>query len=364
MLRATHPTDLPPGAAWFFLAAPPSLALLFDPACAKTVDNVARATVAITLYTVVTGLAVHVSFNAVGRWLSARAASLSAHRWLLTAGCFGAHAAVITAVVVVATLAQHGLLRAIYPSVEPLGGIAWRGVLVALAYVGIASIIGRLQRVAIAERVKAERDRTAALEARLAVLQAQMQPHFLFNSLNVCAGLIQTQPDIAEATLDKLAGFLRYALESTSRKAVSLREELRAVRAYLDVQRERFGERLRYEISAPDEGEQLWLPPLLLQPLVENALVHGLSDEEGGVLRITVLRAADRWTIDVLDSGGRPARPAHPGSSTGQQNVAERLRLVFGDGASLHLRAPEGGGYLARVSIPVVASRALAAAER
>ncbi len=348
-----HSTDLPGTAAWFFVVAPPLLALLFDPSCAKTVDNMARATLALTLYTLATGAAVHFSFNAAARSLAKRASSLSLGPRLHMLTCWSVHAGIVAVIVLISTLAQHWYLRAIYPNIEEPVGVIWRGVLVAFAYVAIASVIGRLQRSVTTERLRAETDRTAALEARLALLQAQLQPHFLFNSLNLCAGLIRGEPDLAEATLDKLSGFLRYALESTSRKVVPLREELAAMVQYLDVQKERFGGRLKYRVSVPEDDDLPWVPPMLLQPLVENAIVHGLNNEQGGVVGILVQRHAKQWTIDVEDSGGHTGERKHQGTSTGQPNVAERLRLVFGEEASLQLGRASHGGYLARVQLPL-----------
>jgi two-component system sensor histidine kinase AlgZ len=344
---ATEPQPerrLPREAMWFFLFAPPPLALLFDPHCLTTFDNMARAWLALTLYTCATGFVVHQGFE----WLAPRLDGLPPPLRIV------AHVVSTSLLVCVATLAQHPLVRWIYPEIGgDLAGVIWRGILVSLVYLAVAAFIGALQRQAVAARMRAHLEKTAALEARLQMLQAQMQPHFLFNSLNVCAGLVHTAPDAAEATIDKLSAFLRYALESSERRLVPLADELRAVGAYLHIQHERFGDRLRHEIIGPPPEEVApELPPMLLQPLVENAILHGLSAESGGLVRIECRRRGDRFEISVVDSGGASS-PARPGSGHGQRNVRERLRLIYGERAELRCGASSEGGYVSCVSLPL-----------
>ncbi|MDQ3034539.1 MAG: histidine kinase [Myxococcota bacterium] len=335
---------LPREAMWFFLVAPPALALLFDPHCLSTLDNMLRAWVALTLYTCATGVAVHAAFEQLAPRIA---------RWAL-APRLVAHGAVTCVVVAAATLAQHWYVRMIYPEIgDDIAGVIGRGVLVSIVYLAVAAFIGGLQRQAVAERMKAHLEKSAALEARLQMLQAQMQPHFLFNSLNVCAGLVHTAPDAAEATIDKLSAFLRYALESSERRLVPLADELRAVGAYLHIQHERFGDRLRHEIIAPrPEDPAPELPPMLLQPLVENAIVHGLSAGAGGLVRIECRRNGDRFEISIADTGGAGGE-ARPGTGHGQRNVRERLRLVYGEGAELRCGASSDGGYTSLLSLPL-----------
>jgi len=335
---------LPREAMWFFVFAPPLLAFLFDPHCVLSFDNMVRAWLALTLYTLVTGFAVHEGFE----WLAPRIDGLPLALRLV------AHATATCVIVAVGTFAQYRIIGFIYPEIgEDLAGVIWRGTLVSVVYLAVAAFIGGLQRQAVAERMQAHLEKTAALEARLQMLQAQMQPHFLFNSLNVCAGLVHTAPDAAEATIDKLSAFLRYTLESSERRLVPLADELRAVGAYLDIQQERFGDRLRHEIIAPTpEDPAPVLPPMLLQPLVENAIVHGLSAESGGLVRIECQRIGERFEISITDSGGSAA-PARAGTGHGQRNVRERLRLVFDDAAELRCGVAAGGGYVSRVSLPL-----------
>jgi LytS/YehU family sensor histidine kinase len=221
-------------------------------------------------------------------------------------------------------------------------------------YLSVASFVGHLQRRAVEERLKAHHARTAALEARLQMLQSQLQPHFLFNSLNVCAGLVHSSPDVAEATIDKLSAFLRYTLEASKEPMVPLARELEAVAAYLDIQRERFGDRLQHEIIVEGQLDDApTLPPMLLQPLVENALLHGVGSAKGGSVRITCTHAGGSYTISIEDSGGGGGAP---GTGTGQENVRERLRLLYGANAHLDCRATASGGYVAIVSLPMPAT--------
>jgi hypothetical protein len=350
--RAEPERVLPREAMWFFVVAPPLLATLFDPGCLMEPWHVTRALVAITGFTVLTGLAVHYSFEALARRLRGKPALLRVPL----------HALLCAAVVTVVALPQLPLIMLIYPEASGQEiDIVWRGVLVSFCYLGIASFIGHLQRQAVAERLRAHEERALALEARLATLQAQMQPHFLFNSLNVCAGLVREAPDAAEETLDKLAGFLRYALESTERRLVSVDEELEAVVAYLDVQRQRFGDRLRYEVDVADEARACEVPPMLLQPLVENALLHGLgAREQGGVVRVVALVSRERLVLRVEDDGVGPDASTHRGTGTGHKNVRERIRIVLGETASLTTGRSSLGGYACELSLPRVGRRSRA----
>jgi len=343
--RVVEEPRLPREAMLFFVCAPPVLAMLFDPHCLNTLDNILRAWLAITLYSCVTGVLVHHAFEWVERRLSRSPIALRLLAHLLT-----------TAVVVtLATFAQHGYVHFIYPEIgDDIAGVVWRALLVGIVYLWVASFVGHLQRRAVEERMKAHHARTAALEARLHMLQSQLQPHFLFNSLNVCAGLVHSAPDVAEATIDKLSAFLRYTLEASKEPRVPLARELDAVSAYLDIQRERFGDRLQHEITVEgvlDDAPSV--PPMLLQPLVENALVHGVSSAKGGSVRIHCRRTQGAYTISIEDSGGGSSAP---GTGTGQENVRERLHLLYGANGHLDCHSTSSGGYVATVSLPLPAT--------
>lgn len=338
---------LPREAMWFFVVAPPVLALLFDPHCAGTVDNVLRAWLTLTLFTILVGVGVH--------WLFERVAART-HAWPWVVRLI-AHAASTAALVTALTYALHGAVLLVYPELgNDAPGVVWRGILVSYGYLAIARFIARLQESAVEAHTRAHVERAAALEARLLALTAQLQPHFLFNSLNVCAGLVHTSPDAAETMLDELASLLRYAVENGERRVVPLASELGAARAYLAIQSGRFGTRPRHEVIDPEEADGApSLPPMSLQPLVENAVQHGLDAEEGGIVRITCRREGPRYLIAIENSGGG-AEGKSQGTGIGQRNVRDRLRLVYGEAAALICAPIAGGGYRSLISLPVEAS--------
>lgn len=340
LTERAHDAVLPKRAMWFFVVAPPFLAFLFDPQCSKDGGHLLRALLTLTLYTVCTGVAVHYAFD----WLYRRTLGLGL--WLRVPMLLSSN----VAVVVVVTLLQLPLIAVLYPEADgEKTTILGRAVLVSFGYLGFATFIGYLQSEASRERLRAHEERASALEARLAALQAQLQPHFLFNSLNVCAGLAHENPDLAEETLDRLAGFLRYALESTERKLVPLEDELEAVRSYLEVQRQRFGDRLTYSVES--DAQDCTVPPLLLQPLVENAVLHGIR-KSGGTVRVRATQSARALTLVVEDDGVGEGRSSHVGTGLGQRSVRERLRLLYGE----HARVQLGGGqhgYRCELTLPV-----------
>jgi LytS/YehU family sensor histidine kinase len=141
------------------------------------------------------------------------------------------------------------------------------------------------------------------IAAELRALRAQINPHFLFNALNTLAEMSQGQPATERAILN-LSRVFRYALESTQHERVPLGAEIEAIRAYLEIEGERFEDRLRFEIDVADELRDTPVPPMLLQPLVENAVKHGLSEKvHGGLVRITALRDNGRVRLTVQDDG-------------------------------------------------------------
>ena len=331
-LRGPTPA-LPPRARWLFVAAPPFLAYLFDPGCAHEVGAMSRAMLALMTYTIVVGLSVHHGFE----WVNRRTERIAG--WLRSP----IHVVFTAATAAAVSLPLLPLMVYVYPEVrgDELT-IVSRGVLISLAYLAFASFVGHLQRQAV-------RERTIALEARLSALRAQMQPHFLFNSLNVCAGLVHEEPDVAEETLDRLAGFLRYTLESTEERLVPLDEELDAVRSYLEIQQRRFGDRLAFEVEAPTER---WsVPPMVLQPLVENAVLHGVR-ERGGHIWVRASVERHQLVLVVEDDGvGDDGVSAH-GAGFGQRNVRERLELIYGGRARFEVEARRPRGYRCTLTLP------------
>jgi LytS/YehU family sensor histidine kinase len=198
------------------------------------------------------------------------------------------------------------------------------------------------------------RELTARAEVR--ALQAQINPHFLFNTLNVLANLIQDNPQRAERVTEQLAEVFRYALESTRRERVSLEEEVRFLQAYLEIETTRFGKRLRHHWNVDATAAKVSIVPMLLQPLVENAVRHGIAPSpEGGDLWIDAkLHSGSKLVLQVEDSGvGISARSSKPGFGVGLSNVRERLCRCYGTGAELLMEAREPIGTRATLFLPV-----------
>ena len=142
-----------------------------------------------------------------------------------------------------------------------------------------------------------------AAAAELKALRAQINPHFLFNALNTLADMAADQP-ATERTILNLSRVFRYALESTQQERVPLRTEIEAVRAYLEIEAERFDDQVRFAITVPDDLLETPVPPMLLQPLVENAVTHGLSSKvSGGTVRIGAVRTNGYHCLTVQDDG-------------------------------------------------------------
>jgi sensor histidine kinase YesM len=202
--------------------------------------------------------------------------------------------------------------------------------------------------------LREERARRDALKAQLETLQARTDPHFLYNSLNMVAGLIEEDPALAEKALEKLSGLFRYALEGSRKDRVSLGEELAAVKGYLEVQALRLGERFRYEIDADDGIEALSVPPLILQPLVENAVLHGISPRvDGGCVRIRAARHDGVLELCVEDDGPGPGNSTRSGTRTSLRDLHERLELLYEGEATLLAERSEKGGYRVLVELPL-----------
>ena len=196
----------------------------------------------------------------------------------------------------------------------------------------------------------------AHLETQLKLLQAQIEPHFLFNTLSNVVGMIRDQPDGAEQTLIHLTTLLRANLQRTRVKTTTIADELTIIEALLKINQIRMGERLRYEIQVDDDLGALPFPPMLLQPLVENALKHGLEPlEDGGWVRILISATDEQLHIQIVDTGvGLRSTAAKDGKGTGVgiANVQSRLSALFGDTAELRLEENEPRGMIAHLTAP------------
>ncbi len=190
------------------------------------------------------------------------------------------------------------------------------------------------------------------VEAELKLLQAQIEPHFLFNTLSNVVGLVDRDPPRAKRMLLNLTSYLRGSLGRTRAGATTLGEELDLVRAYLEIQAVRMGDRLSFELSCPDELRCVPLPPLLVQPLVENALRHGLEPRAaGGRVWISAVREDGGLALEVRDDG--PGLDPHQPAGVGLTNVRERVRAISSGRGALVLRPVAAGGLSARITLPL-----------
>jgi two-component system sensor histidine kinase LytS len=201
-------------------------------------------------------------------------------------------------------------------------------------------------------------------EAELRALRAQLNPHFLFNALTTVGYLVKTAPERALGALYRLTDLLRAVLRRPAGELVTLGEELEIVEAYLAIERERFQDRLTVVVDVPEDLRQQLVPPLLLQPLVENALKHGIAPlRRGGT--VTVVARTDMTTdssllsITVTDSGvGLDARvlETRRADGLGLANIEARIERLFGTRGALRLSAAQGGGTSAELRLPVSGS--------
>jgi two-component system sensor histidine kinase AlgZ len=193
----------------------------------------------------------------------------------------------------------------------------------------------------------------ANASARLAELQSRIRPHFLFNALNTALALLRLDPERAERVLEDLAQLFRVALADVG-ASVTLAEEIDLARRYLDIEEVRFGERLRVEWHIDPRVNRARVPPLVLQPLVENAVRHGIEPAaEGGLLRVTArLRRGQAEVLVSNTLGAEPGSPGNPGHGMALHNVRERLRLLH-DVAAECAVWQDGGMFHARVTLPL-----------
>jgi signal transduction histidine kinase len=190
------------------------------------------------------------------------------------------------------------------------------------------------------------------LRARLHALDLELRPHFLFNTLNAITALVRSEPAKAERMLVTLADLLRVTLGRTGQE-VTVAEELDQLDLYLDIQRVRFRDRLTVKIEVDADVMSAYVPGMILQPLVENALTHGLAPKVGpGTIRVSVDRERDTVVLRVVDDGvGIPA--GGPRERTGVGNTRERLRALYGDAHAVTLTSLPAGGTMSEVRLPL-----------
>jgi two-component system LytT family sensor kinase len=225
-----------------------------------------------------------------------------------------------------------------------------------------AQWVGRRLEALERERERLERSRREAslvhqlVEAELRALRAQINPHFLFNSLNTIAALVHDQPQAAEQMTLRLARIFRHVLKQTERPFSSLQEEMDFLRAYLDIEQIRFGERLKVEFLIADGVADSSVPSLILQPLVENAIRHGLSPKLGECrLIISGRREHEHVLLSVEDNGvgTSNASAIAGGPGIGLRNVRDRLRTLYGERARFQFESQARLGSRAALYLPL-----------
>ena len=340
------------GALFALTVTPPLITLVTLPlgSTPPSLMHAAGCLLATGLCTVLVGGLMHVAVN----WSAPRLLASVRPTWLAYVG--------VTAVASSSVIA--GLLI-LMPWLGALGHAVDENLISFVLYgsVGIAAIylVGARAAAIVAARTRVQSDRVlaseeGALRNRLAVLQAQMNPHFLFNTLNAIASLVHKEPDLAEATIERLSGVLQDAITSGQSGSVRLGDELDAVRDYLSIEQARFGARLRSSIDVSAELLETVLPPMLLQPLVENAVLHGLGGrEQGGEIKITGRAEGNALVLTVSDDGVGPGGSARKGNRTGLSSVRERIALTFGDAGAFLTRARPGGGFECELRVPRIA---------
>ncbi len=189
------------------------------------------------------------------------------------------------------------------------------------------------------------------VQARLQTLQMQLNPHFLFNTLNAISTLVHKNPDAADRMIVRLSDLLRYTLESSNAQEVTLKQELSFLEQYLDIVQTRFGDRLQVKQDIEPAVLDAKIPNLLLQPLVENAVRHGIEPKAGkGIIQISARRQHEQLELEVRDNGA--GLSANPREGVGLSNTRARLEQLYPHAHGFHLRNGAEGGLIVTVQIP------------
>ncbi|MFZ6771417.1 sensor histidine kinase [Undibacterium sp. SXout7W] len=224
--------------------------------------------------------------------------------------------------------------------------------------------MAELVAAAESEKAKAASIERQAMQAQLQLLQAQIEPHMLFNTLANLQGLIAIDPERAQHMLAQLITYLRATLSSSRAESTTLKQEFSLMQAYLELLTIRMGRRLSYQLDLPAEMDTIEIAPMLLQPLVENAIKHGLEPKlDGGHIHVTAYRDVNFLHLQVTDTGlGLPfdyddhtTQPTTTGHHVGNANIRDRLLALYGSNASLELTAHQPQGTVAHLRIPTAA---------
>jgi hypothetical protein len=215
--------------------------------------------------------------------------------------------------------------------------------------------VARVEAEMALQKARAETIARQALQAQLRLLQAQIEPHMLFNTLANLQGLIAIDAERASRMLDQLICYLRATLSASRAESTTLAQEFALIDAYLGLMSVRMGERLSYHLDLPAALGAARLPPMLLQPLVENAIIHGLEPKiSGGQVVIGAVRRGAMLEVSVSDTGlGLDGAAGKTGTRIGVANTRERLRALYGDHAGLALEPVTPHGAVSRLILPL-----------
>lgn len=218
---------------------------------------------------------------------------------------------------------------------------------------GLGLIVGlKMYRELKHQKLRSAHLESAWIRARLQALRMQLNPHFLFNTLNAAVAVVHQRPATAEQMLVRLADLLRRTLRDGESDQVTLEREVEFVRNYLEIQRLRFADRLSFDLHVDPEVERAFVPTLLLQPLAENAVIHGMTNDGDRVrVQLTARREGSALVIDIENNVGTVSSSSR-GYGIGLGNTRERLIAMYGDRQSVEFFPPQNGMVRARVRIP------------
>ena len=228
------------------------------------------------------------------------------------------------------------------------------------AILAISNVLDSRERLA-RQQMESARLNEQLSKAQLDALRRQIEPHFLFNTLNAVAGLVrEKRNDAAVSMIAGLSDFLRRVLEDSNRQQVPLGEEIEFLQKYVDIQKVRFADRLQVSVNVPEELFSAQVPCLILQPMVENAVKHGIAKRaQGGAIQVSAVRANGTLTLSVYNDGPKlPEDWDKSGAGIGIPNVRTRLRSLYGDAFELKMRDRDPGGVEVSVSVPFIAAPA------
>jgi sensor histidine kinase YesM len=260
-------------------------------------------------------------------------------------GCFAIAGSLAASLILLAihVINRAGFARELRLSLRISALITFATGLIAAAICTLQSRLSKAKEELHQRQIAEERERKIAAEARFASLESRVHPHFLFNTLNSISQLVREDPAQAERTIERLAALLRFSLDSEVTGVVTLSEELGIVRAYLEIEKVRFGDRLRYGIEIEPQAEEQTVPALSIQTLVENSVKYAVgARREGAEISVRAFVRDGQLRIEVSDDGPGfdPSTSVKPGH--GLDLVQRRLAALFGSSASLEMTVRDG----------------------